>query len=184
MGVSLMESTVSPQRPGIEKRPIDLLIADHSPMDCQLLKNAFRRPRFPVRVVACAVSQSEIMRSIDSHSPDVALISDGLQDGPLTGFGVLRELRDSLPKTRVVVLLKSAREDLVIDAFRAGARGVFCKRNLLRNCASVFRPYTRVRSGQTAVSCVPLWMPLPAPHLFAWPTPMDAPCLQNAKAMS
>lgn len=122
-----MEPMVSPQQRVIERRPIDLLIADHSAMDCQLLRNAFRRPRLPVRVVACAVSQAEIIRSIDSHSPDVALISEGLQDGPLTGFGVLRELRDSFPKTKVVVLLKSAREDLIVDAFRSGARGVFCR---------------------------------------------------------
>jgi len=151
MGISFMESMVGPQQPGIEKRPIDLLIADHSPMDCQLLRNAFKRPRIPVRVIACAVSQSEIIRSIDSHSPDVALISDSLQDGPLTGFAVLRELRDSFPKTKVVVLLKSAREDLVIDAFRAGARGVFCRTEPLEKLCKCIQA---VHQGQIwATSC-------------------------------
>src|ERR1700733_9573154 len=105
MGTSLMASTVSPRQPIVAKKPIALLIADHSPMDCQLLTNAFRRARYPMQVVACVVSQSEILRSIDCHSPDVALIGEGLQDGPHTGFGVLREVRDSFPRTKVIVLL-------------------------------------------------------------------------------
>jgi DNA-binding NarL/FixJ family response regulator len=44
-----------------------------------------------------------------------------------TGFGVLRELHNSFPKTSVIVLLKSPSKELTIDAFRAGARGVFCR---------------------------------------------------------
>src|SRR5208337_3670369 len=31
------------------------------------------------------------------------------------------------PETRVIVMLKSAQRDLVLDAFRAGAKGVFCR---------------------------------------------------------
>jgi DNA-binding NarL/FixJ family response regulator len=64
---------------------------------------------------------------MNSHPPDIALISESLQDGPFTGFGVLSELHHSFPKTSVVVLLKSASDDLIVDAFRAGARGVFCR---------------------------------------------------------
>jgi len=64
---------------------------------------------------------------MQSRSVDIALINESLQDGPLTGFRVLTELRKAFPKTRLIVLLKSATEDLVIDAFRAGARGVFCR---------------------------------------------------------
>jgi two-component system, NarL family, nitrate/nitrite response regulator NarL len=109
------------------RREIDLLIADGSSMDCQLLKSALTRSRSPFKVIGCAVSQAEIIRSMNSHPPDIALISESLQDGPLTGFGVLSELHDSFPQTRVIVLLKSGNDDLIVDAFRTGARGVFCR---------------------------------------------------------
>ena len=106
------------------RRTIDLLIAADSPMDCQLLKNALAHSRLPFRVVASALSQREVVSSANAHSLDVALISETLQDGPLSGFGVLSEMRNSFPSTKVVLLLKSNREDLIIDAFRAGVRGV------------------------------------------------------------
>jgi two-component system nitrate/nitrite response regulator NarL len=122
-----MASFVRPEPTEAVRRAIDLLVADCSPMDCQLLKSALTRSRSPFRVVACAVSQEEIVRSISSESVDIALISESLQDGPLTGFGVLSELHNSFPKTSVIVLLKSATDELIIDAFRAGARGVFCR---------------------------------------------------------
>ena len=43
------------------------------------------------------------------------------------GFQALNELHASFPSVPVVVLLKSAVRDLVIDAFRAGAKGVVCR---------------------------------------------------------
>jgi DNA-binding NarL/FixJ family response regulator len=36
-------------------------------------------------------------------------------------------LRASYPRTRTIVLLDSPDSDLVVDAFRSGARGVFCR---------------------------------------------------------
>lgn len=56
---------------------------------------------------------------------DIALISENLQDGALAGFRTSKELRLSHPKTRVVILFESDRDELVVDAFRGGAKGVF-----------------------------------------------------------
>lgn len=121
-----MTSSIQVRQAKPRGREIDLLIADETPMNCQLLKGLFR-PRLSFRVVACAVSTEEIIASVNSHHVDVALINESLQDGPLTGFRVLNEVHDSFPNVRTVLLLKSGREDLVIDAFRAGARGVFSR---------------------------------------------------------
>jgi len=122
-----MASLAGSEHTQADRRAIDLLIADDSSMDCQLLKSALTRSRSPFRIVGCAVSRADILRSMNSHPPDIALISESLQDGPFTGFGVLSELHSSFPKTSVVVLLKSASDDLIVDAFGAGARGVFCR---------------------------------------------------------
>jgi DNA-binding NarL/FixJ family response regulator len=104
---------------------ISIVVADDSPMDCELLKNALTKTRFPFRVVSCAVTTAEILHSLKAHSPHIALISENLQDGSLTSSGVLSELHNSFPETSVIVLLRSATEDLIVDAFRAGAKGVF-----------------------------------------------------------
>ena len=95
-------------------------------MNCQLLKSAVA-PRPSFRVVACAVSREEVMDAMNSQSVDVALINESLHDGSLTGLRLLGDLRRLFPKTRVIVLLRSASQDLVVDAFQAGAKGVFCR---------------------------------------------------------
>ncbi len=108
-------------------KPIGVLIADDSRMGCQLLKNELERSRHRFEVVACSVNRAEIISALNQNGVDVALISENLQDGPFMGFEVLREARFYHPKTQVVILLKHSSRDLIIDAFRGGAKGVFCR---------------------------------------------------------
>ena len=127
-----MASTARMGTTETDRRVIDVLIAEDNPMDCQLLKTALTNPRLPFRVVSCAVSRAEILHSVNEHSPDIALISENLQDGPLSGLSTLSELRTSSPKTSVIVLLRSSCGDLIVDAFRAGAKGVLCREEPLQ----------------------------------------------------
>jgi DNA-binding NarL/FixJ family response regulator len=64
----------------------------------------------------------------------------------------LNDLRLSHPKTRVVILLRSARDELVVDAFRGGAKGVFCRagtwQNLCKCIQSVHKGQVWVNSHQ------------------------------------
>lgn len=106
---------------------VSVLIGDDSRMGCQLLENALSRSRSRFEVVASAVSCLEVVSSLKSKRVDVALINQSLQDGPFVGFQLLTEMRASFPQTRVVILLKTATCDLVVDAFRGGAKGVFCR---------------------------------------------------------
>jgi DNA-binding NarL/FixJ family response regulator len=106
---------------------VRLLIADDSRMGCQVLENALSRSRYRFEVAACAVTRSEILWALKTKPVDVALINQNLQEGHLVGFDLLNEVRQSYPQTRVVVMLKMATYDLVVDAFRGGAKGVFCR---------------------------------------------------------
>jgi two-component system nitrate/nitrite response regulator NarL len=124
---------------------INLLIAAESVMDGQLFTNALERSRQGLKVTSCAVSRAEIANSIQANALDIALVSEALQDGPLTGFQILTELRNSSPKTRSIMLLKSDRRDLVVDAFRAGAKGVFCRTECIKFLPKCIRA---VHSGQ------------------------------------
>ena len=106
---------------------ITALIADETRMGAQLLKNELERSRYRINVVASATSQSEIFRSLDAYPVDIALINENLEEGSYMGFRILAKLRESYPNTRVILLLKSAPQDLVVDAFRGGVKGVFCR---------------------------------------------------------
>lgn len=76
---------------------------------------------------------------------DVALISSGLKDGPLSGFDVLKSLRPYKGTLRSVMLLDRDDPELVLEAFKWGASGVF-ERD--RSCESLGKCIRRVHEGQ------------------------------------
>jgi len=124
---------------------INLIIAVESRMDGQLFKKVLERPRQRLKVMSCGVSKDEISHSIQHRAFDIALVSESLQDGHLTGFRILNELRTLSPKTRTIMLLKTNNHELVVDAFRAGAKGVFCRTDSLHFLPKCIRV---VHSGQ------------------------------------
>ena len=124
---------------------VSILIADETRMGCQLLKNALGHSRFRFDVVACATTRADILRAMSSRTIEVALLSESLQEGPFAGFYALSELRESFPSTRSIALLKSAPHELVLDAFRAGAKGVICKTEPIETLCQCIRA---VHAGQ------------------------------------
>jgi DNA-binding NarL/FixJ family response regulator len=117
--------------------PVRLVIADESAMGCELLRNAFKHFRQQFEIVACDVTSTGVVRSCSGNHVDVALISADLGDGPLMGLKALRELHLSHSAPRVAILFDSWKDDLIVDAFRAGAKGVLCRAepiDRLRKC--------------------------------------------------
>ena len=127
MATSLPLASLGGQLSARRSQRIRVLIADETPMSCQLLKSALARSRFRFEIVACVINRAAFIGFLKEHPVDVTLVSESLQDGSFVGFELLNELRVSFPAIRVIVLLKAASRDLVIDAFRAGAKGVFCR---------------------------------------------------------
>lgn len=109
---------------------VHLLVADENPMNCQLLMGALRRCRW-IKVVARATRSTEALEEVRKNRPNMALVSASLQDGSLTGFSVVRELRALYPQVRTILVLDSAEPGWVIDAFRAGAKGIFSRQDPL-----------------------------------------------------
>ncbi len=140
-----MASKASPQS---RNSDIRLIVADKNLMNCQLLVGALRRCR-RIEVVARATSAEQILAEIKVSQPSVALIATNLHDGPLTGFEVVRRLRDLHPGIRAVLLLDTADRASVIDAFRAGAKGIFSRDESL---AALCRCIQNVHQGQTWAS--------------------------------
>jgi DNA-binding NarL/FixJ family response regulator len=103
---------------------VSVLIVEANEMNCQLVEAVFRPRRSRVSVVAQAVAASPALILLKETQPDIAVVSAELQDGPFEGFRFIREMRQLQSRTRAVMLLGSREPEMVIDAFRFGARGV------------------------------------------------------------
>src|ERR1700693_1212314 len=102
-------------------------VVEATRMSSQLIAETLKRRRNNFDVLACSKDSSQAFRELQNFEPHVAVISAELQDGPFKGFDVLVRMHDSNTKAAAIMLLNSDQRDLVIDAFRGGARGVFCR---------------------------------------------------------
>lgn len=111
--------------PNPVSRKIRVLVADSSRIHSQLLANALQQDPDLVIVSGDASSSSLLLSAVVSQKVDILAISSSLGGRAAAGLKIVRDLRSLQPKTKVVVLLDSQDAQLVTDAFRAGARGVF-----------------------------------------------------------
>lgn len=102
---------------------IRLLVADGSRIHTQLLVDALRRDP-ELAVLPFEPGAATLLAAVQTHNVDVLLMNSMLDERPGRGFELLREIRSSLPKIKIVMLLDSSADDAVLSAFRAGARGV------------------------------------------------------------
>jgi DNA-binding NarL/FixJ family response regulator len=58
-------------------------------------------------VVASATTAQEVLEAAQSAHVDVALIAPALADGPLSGLGVLRQICESSPQVKSVILFET-----------------------------------------------------------------------------
>jgi DNA-binding NarL/FixJ family response regulator len=104
--------------------PIRVFVADNSPIHTQLIADGLKRDP-DLQVVLPVSDSSGLIAEVMASDVDVLVISANLDEQPSRGLEILQELRASFPGIRAVVLLHSSKRELVVDAFRAGARGLF-----------------------------------------------------------
>src|SRR5215469_1830479 len=104
---------------------LNIVVAEASPMECQLLANAIERHcRF--HVSGCFVNSDDVVSAIRTGEPDVAVISARLQDGTYAGLSATSKLQRFQVRSPIVILLDSeGSPQLVVECFRLGAKGVF-----------------------------------------------------------
>jgi DNA-binding NarL/FixJ family response regulator len=124
---------------------ISVLIADADRMSAHLIAEGLTRGRTDIAVVAVSNSYNETIRELQKSQPDIALINAHLEDGRLRGYHVLRYLHMLSPKTVAIMLIPNSDRDLVVDAFRGGAKGVFCRLQPLKLLSKCIRA---VHEGQ------------------------------------
>jgi DNA-binding NarL/FixJ family response regulator len=103
-------------------RPRLLLADDHT-----LLLEGIRlllEPEFDL--VASVEDGQALLSAAKSLKPDVILLDISMP--ALNGIDAARQLRKSLPSTKIIFLTMHADTDYVAEAFRAGAKGYLLKR--------------------------------------------------------
>lgn len=120
-----------------DRASITLSIADANLMAARLLADQFKRYA-GFAVVSCSADKVSFLKSVREAKPAVALISVELEDGPLGGLAALREAHAADPELHPIFLFDRSKPHLVVESFRAGARGVFSRSNSdfveLRKC--------------------------------------------------
>ncbi|MGA9352992.1 MAG: LuxR C-terminal-related transcriptional regulator [Terriglobales bacterium] len=137
-----------PQDPNQRDRIIRVLVADNSPFHTELLAATLARDS-DFEVVSSPLTTVGVAAASRLQSTDVFVLSSFTEGDAQLGLKTLQELRETNPSARAVMLLNSSTPDSILEAFRAGARGVFHIQedsDVLRRCIH------RVHEGQAWVS--------------------------------
>ena len=123
---------------------IRVLVADDTRIHTQLLADALRRDR-QLDVISTPARSRDFVETVRLHKVDVVVLSSNLDEEPLRGFEVLRQLRASNADLLAIMLLDSSKREMVLQAFRAGARGIFSRHDSVEILCKCIRS---VREGQ------------------------------------
>jgi DNA-binding NarL/FixJ family response regulator len=128
---------------------IGVLIADSNRMQVQLLSGALRRrPEF--HIATCQMDSESILQSVSTPPPQVALLSPVSPGNNADTVATLRSFHLSHPEITKVLLLDRWDRELVVSAFRSGARGIF---NLTdSNLHQLCKCLVRVAAGQVWIN--------------------------------
>jgi DNA-binding NarL/FixJ family response regulator len=102
---------------------IRVLVADSNKTQSEVMCSALRRQP-GIKITSCRAELSDCMRALQSAPADVVLLGDGSPDHDDL-IETVRVLHASHPRAGLVLLLDRYDRSLVIDAMRAGARGLF-----------------------------------------------------------
>lgn len=104
---------------------IRVLLADSNQTQAQLLSSALRRQP-GLSITCCRGELSACMQALRSTQVDAVLLGDSPTDH-IHLIDTLRGLHTSHPHVGLILLLDSYDRTLIVDAIRAGARGLFCR---------------------------------------------------------
>jgi DNA-binding NarL/FixJ family response regulator len=110
---------------GASRDLVRVLVADSNQTQSQLLSSALRRQP-GLKVTCCRSELSDCLQALRSAPADIVLFGDGPSDHNQLVENV-RALHANHPRLGLIVLLDSYDRNLVVNAMRAGVRGLFCR---------------------------------------------------------
>jgi DNA-binding NarL/FixJ family response regulator len=127
-----------------DQESIRVLVADNTRMYTQLLADALSRDP-QLQVIAWTSGVHETTQAATQNRVDILVLGCNLDEDAMGGISLLRDLRAIRPKMKAIILLDSSRRETVLEAFRAGARGLFSRHESLETlCKCVHQ----VHAGQ------------------------------------
>jgi len=125
--------------------PVELLIGEACRLSCELMTTALRRYPQRLSVVASGVESAEIINAYAIRKPDVCVISWRLKDGASAGLAVTRQLHAMHETSRILLLIDTPEREVVVEAFRAGALGIFSREE---SFSELCKGIEKVHTGQ------------------------------------
>jgi DNA-binding NarL/FixJ family response regulator len=125
---------------------VGVLVADGVALDRQLITLALQRDK---KLEILDAGKASILEAVRRLRPQVVLLSEHATDTARDGLETLKKLREAAPESRVIMLLDEQERRLVVDSFRFGARGVFCR---CQDAKMLARCVHNVHEGQFWVS--------------------------------
>jgi two-component system, NarL family, nitrate/nitrite response regulator NarL len=108
----------------VRNHKIRVLLADGNLMASRLLSQALgKNPEFSV--VGCVAEPDQLAAEMKRLRPDVLLASLHVANSGANRFAALRTVTADFPNVPCVLLLNRSDCETVVDAFRAGVKGVF-----------------------------------------------------------
>ncbi len=123
---------------GFGEETIRVLVVDDTRIHTQLLADALRRDQ-QLEVVSPPASFRDLVETVRAHKVGVVVLSSNLDEDPLRGFEVLRQLRATDPSIHAIMLLDSSKREAILQAFRAGARGIFSRHDSVETLSKCIR---------------------------------------------
>lgn len=128
---------------------ISVLIADSNRMEVELLSSALRRrPEF--QISTCHMDSASILESVARKTPEIVVLSLGSQANAAELVTTLRAFHLTHPEVPKLLLLDVWNRELVVSAFRSGARGVFTITD--SNLRLLCKCLVRVAAGQVWIN--------------------------------
>jgi DNA-binding NarL/FixJ family response regulator len=103
---------------------LGVLIADANRMQAQLLTSALRR-RSEFHINTCQMDAISILGAVASKRPGIAVLALNPSGNIAENLMTLRRFHLAHPEIPKILLVDSCDRELVVGAFRSGARGIF-----------------------------------------------------------
>jgi DNA-binding NarL/FixJ family response regulator len=157
-------------------RRTSVLVADAVAMSCQLVVDALLLSKRYDAVAA--TTPEEVILNLDHACFDVLLIATNCSEDPLEGLRFVSELRDLHREVSIVVLLDTLERNLVVEAFRSGAHGIFSRSDSFQ---SLCKCIDCVHGGQVWATSAELGFVLEA---LVDPLPIETRGLPSSRPLS
>jgi DNA-binding NarL/FixJ family response regulator len=158
------------------ERRIRVLVADAAPLSSQLLVEGLGRTS--AIEAASTSSADETLDALTRSNVDILLISPNFSGNHGTGAHLVRKARLQNPELNVIFMIDVPERHDIVEAFRAGARGIIARSNSFE---ALCKCIVRVHEGQVWADAEQLNYLLEA---LTEPAPMESDEMPSARPLS